>query len=89
MIKKYIFIILIIFLITILLLGCSKEYRITVKYNIKESDIFSKTTSEITRTDTYKAVKIIEFSDKKVIFIDKEGKEIYVSGDYIEIVQYK
>ena len=93
MMKKYIFIILIIFLISILILGCSKEiYNITVyKTDWKFLNLYeNQQTRELlkdrhTQKSSYKAREIIDWNGDNIRFVDLDGKEIFLTGDKIEV----
>ena len=92
--KKYIFIILIIFLISILILGCNiKNYKITV---YKESEIFKFLDEDNQKAldflnkryvvdKIYYAKEIISYTDKSIRFIDKNEDEVFLTGDKIEV----
>ena len=96
--KKFILIIFLIFLITILLLGCSKElYKITT---YKESKVFKLLDEDNQKTfdflnkryyvdKVYYAREIISYTDKNIRFIDKNEDEVFLTGDKIEVEKIK
>lgn len=92
MTKRYIFIILTIFLISILILSCSsKSYKITVYKENKYLKLLGEDTQKLIDKyevdEIYYAKEIISYTDKSVRFIDKKDKELFISGDKIKIRQ--
>lgn len=91
---KKLYIILIIFLIVLLLLGCAggKNYKVTV-YREKEEFKYLSEKAQKVLEDSYKykiykscyAKEIISYTDTSVRFIDSEGREQFLSGDKIEV----
>ena len=91
---KYILLILVMFLIIILIFGCSEEktYEIIIYKSYINYEIYEHFNKEgkldltyLGADKIYYAKEIISYTDNSVRFIDEQNKETFITADKIEV----